>query len=1058
MTNTDELNITPGTYQIINTEIIASDGATVAECKFPSTKVLNKPIQSFNPLEIPLSPYCQTITLPSLELETKDEMQIPLYVTSPSVYAATEQGGNYKSTSSLFDDFIFSSATNGEDTLELKSTLSSAELSTLMGYYIESSGSTYSDYSTVSSSSIQTVGTDRNTSELKSNNDHILPQYVLTSTIPSGCQFGKFSILAGSTLPSDSTCIYVSNDKAGQPVIFSEMTHLTDNSGFLLSDYLIDSSEISFVEHFTSSGISIPPNTRIPEGLSLKFLPIVRNVGVSKALVDPESISAGDIYLLYNYGMLPKFTLSLPKGFKVQNNFRLPKGTTWVSGYTLQQGTSFSEVCDLSDAIPIRRCVISPGFILSDGDLLNNALPGINRSVLTKGMSTSNATEFLAGSYTNDDLDLQHGVMFASNKRTPSDLTVKSDSNLRDNIILSSGSLIKKGTILPQGSESLEGSVVEQQLVFNSGSRLTQGYETNSQFNIDQGSTLQVGTILKSPILPVGITLPVNTSLPTELKISPPSNYPIGADSELPVGILLGPGFTMKGQIGLKPDGEIPAGTSITGTFTLPAGTKLPAGSVFPSNDIPMPTGTVFPKLSTLPKDTVFTSGSEIKTDLNLESHIPTATQILNQTESPLAIVYNLLNEKFLRYSAGTVFLSGFKFPKGTVISTRVQSGTFSYEDSVAGVDGQHNTNCTLTLDPTEYSYTSKVDSTGGETLVITAGDKTTSDLYLKAEFPSPRDILVPYNGDKKAARNILIPSDFVLKQDVKTSENLEIGDSIKISWPRRTPLAADFTLSEDVDIGSNSTTQIIKPITLNVDTTDSYIFSIFTPFSLISFPQQPYRLTKSIKNSSEALCVGTLQNHYSTGSYMKLPIGYRIQSPVTLSEQLQITGEFIIFSAIQNVPSFVSTLGIKLPKNSVFPGTVTLQPRVPLPKGITLPSTVTLASDYIVTSDKSSETSSSYTLLKGTLLKNESVISEDSSFPRGITFNIPVSFKDITSIQSNTTFTMFAGEQLSTDVLYYQIYGESQQGFDSSKATEDLQVLKDLVASLQQQVYNLTR
>ena len=1052
--NIDELNITPGTYQVMNTQILASDGATVAECKFPSSKVLNKPIQSFEPLEVPLSPSCQTITLPSLDLETKDEMQIPLYVTSPSVYAATEQGGNYRSTSSLFDDFIFSSATNGEDTLELKSTLSAAPLSTSMGYYVETTGGSYSNYSTVSSSSFQTVGTDSSVPGLKSDIDHILPQYVLTSTIPSGSQFGKFSILTGSTLPSDSTCIYVSN---GQPVIFSQMTHLTDNSGILLSDYLIDSSEVSFVEPFTSTGISIPPNTRIPEGLILKISPVTRDVGGSKALVDPESVSAGDIYLLYNYGMLPKFTLSLPKGFKVTNSFRLPKGTSWVSGYTLQQGTSFSQVCDLSDAIPIRRCVISPGFLLSDGDSLNNALPGINRSVLTKGMSTSTATQFLAGSYTNDELDLQHGVMFAANKRTPSNLTVKSDSTLRDDVVLSSGSVIKRGTILPQGSESLEGSIVVQQLVFNSGSQLTQDYESNTPFNIDQSSTLQVGTVLKNPILPVGLVLPVNSSLPTELKVSQSSNYPIGADSVLPEGTTLGPGFTMKGQIGLKPDGEIPAGTSITGTFTLPAGTKLPAGSVFTSNDIPMPTGTIFPRGSTLPKDTLFTTGSEIKTDLNLESHVPVATQNLNQTESPLAIVYNALNEKFLRYSANTVYLSGFKFPKGTVISTRVGSGTFSYEDAIDTSAG-HNTNCRLNMDPTEYSYTSSPDSTGGESIEFVAGDKTTSDVYLKVQFTSPRDILVPFNGDKKAARNILIPSNFALKQDIKTSENLEVGDSIKISWPRRMPLSTDFILSEDVVIGSNAATQIIRPITLNVDTTDSYVFSVFTSSSSISFPQQPYKLTKPIKNSSQPLCVGTLPNHEPTGSYIRFPSGYRLQSPVTLSEQLQITGDFTIFSAIQNVPSFVSTLGIKLPRNSIFPGTVTLQPRVPLPKGITLPSTVTLASDYIVTSDKSSDTSSSYTLLKGTLLKSGSVISEDSSFPRGITFNIPVSFSEIPSIQSNTTFTMFAGEQLSTDVLYYQIYGESQQGFDSSKATEDLQVLKDLVASLQQQVNNLTR
>lgn len=1071
-TSLNYLNYSFGENQtnVTGAPLLAPKGATVAVYTASKDAAsLAAPMKVLLDYKVPVNKNSQRLTLPTLALSTRNEMVLPVYASHQSLYreaGTTDIRSSKTAYEQVWDEvngvsmgsFTFSSATNGDEKINLVGEVTCASTGTTLPKKIVSGG-THHDYANVDDAGLANAAigaSDTGPTDVLNGDLTDLPTFKVQSTLPAGASFVTFHILAGQPLPDDETAIYIDS---GLPVKFSEMDSLVDADGKLLSDYLVESSKISFIKDFVCDGISLDPNTPVPENLVVS---LVASTNSSVKLVDPLDAQTGDVYLFYAYGQSPRFDIHLPNGFHVDQPFELSAGLSWVGGFTLPEETQFSQVDDVADSVQLNQVVLYAGFQVFDGVALESVVPTLAKSSILAGMTSKAVAMFPTGASTESDLHLKHGIMMATESQAPSALTILESTKTRAQINLSSGSELAEGTVLPVGSPSLEGAIVNESLSFDNSSTLTEEYDMTSKFTISQGATLSPGMILRDPTLPIGFVFPANTILPANVRALPAVNHKIEAQAEFPVGTVLGSGFTMYDDIGMAPKGVIPAQSSITGPFTLPAQSKLPAGGVFANTDIPVPVGTVFSKGTVLPVGTIFDEDAQLPADFNIASQLPVVTDVEQHATAPLALIVESPTSKYIRVAPHSGLLSGLHLPKGTVISKRSTGSTVSLDDAVHADDSEHDSAVTLVLDPAEYSLSANYNN-GGEVITITAGTPTSIDLYLLADFVSDRELLIPFGGNSNSLGKIKMAAPLVLTQSLSLQSAIKVGPTIPMKWPRGHALAVDFVLSRDTLIGATGvSTYITKDITLDVASTDDYIHGIFSDGCVIKFPPQGYTLTSAIKNSATKIVVGVAGTYKPAKAFIEYPKGARITGELRLISQLKISGQFVINTEIASVPhKFDVEGGIRIPAGSTFPGVVTIPARSPLPKGITLPVAVTLAAKYVVNRGVNSQNNSSiYTLLAETDLAAGSVIAEDSEFPAGHVFNVPVTLAPFTSLRTVNSFAVFGDEELNTSVNYYQFadindisYLFAMMNFGTSGLIEKVKQLEALLQSVQEQL-----
>lgn len=1123
MSSLKQINFSAGHTDTIDTStnngqpFVAPRGATLGSYTASVEDAsLAAPLQFFKDYKAPANKNSQRLTLPSLNVSSRNEIVIPIFASDKGLFriagATGVQSSNTKyeqiwdaAQDESLGVFTFSSATNGEEKIDLTGVVTvakygSAASSTAHGAteitaggtgggiindaigdgYLGEDAGTVAGYANGMTTS-DTIGTANTISKF--------PVFRVKSTIPAGTSFATFRIMAGQPLPDDETMINIEN---GSPVKFSEMDSLVDGAGKLLSDYTVDSSKMSFIKDFSSYGISLDAGVSVPENMKVELFKDTNSTATKADGSDVSStaptltlgqietgatVAAGEKYLFYLYNESPRFELHLPKGFRIDQQFEIPAGTSIVGGFTLPEETLFPAVQELygahastSDAVKLENVVLQPGFQLFNGVDIQSAIPDLAKSFVRAGMTSRSVAQLPVSSSTESPLALEHGVMFAAGDRLPSAMTLNETNKTKADINLSAGSELAEGTILPSGSGSLDGALVNESISVDSSSLVTEEYDMNVPFTVNGNTELVAGTILKNPTLPIGFTFPANTILPALVRILTSMNYTMGPSTEIPAQSVLGGGFTMYGDIGMNPKGVIPAQTSITGAFKLPAQSKLHAGAVFANNDVAVPSGTSFKAGDVLPKGTVFDADAQLPADFNIESQIPGATvgtTAERQSGKPLAMIVNGA-DKYIRVAQHSGLLAGLFLRKGTVISnytgglvTGVDTGSYAEATNTVGA-------VVMTLDPAEYSLSSTL-SPAGEKLEIKAGEPTSVDIYLLADYSLDREILIPFQGERGILSKVKIASELTLLQDLVLTAPLKITSSLPLKWPRGHALAVDFILAKDTDFGgSGISTYLTKDIDLNVASTDDFIHGIFGAGSVIKFPAQPYKLLTAIRTSDDSvegkLVVGTATNYKPARSSLDLPKGAKLGGPVKLIAQLTVAGNYVVNATVlntQNPHKFTAAGGIRLPVGASFPGTVIIPAKSPLPKGITLPVAVTLAARYVISKGSNSANNAFlYTLPVDTQLGAGSVLAEDTEFPSGHVFNVPVVIAPFSSLRTNNRFAVFGGEQINTDVQHYQFFGLqdaaqlfSELGFNTSGLIDRVKQLEALLQSIQEQL-----
>lgn len=885
------------------------------------------------------------------------------------------------------------------------------------------------------------------------------------TTIQAGVPFNKFVIKKGYPLPNDSTCV----DSTGSLIEFSKLEGLVNSSGNLLDEFIIDNTVYQFVAPFQSAGIVFPALTTVPEGTLVELTYGTFTSGSGGDTTTASNNSSGEKIILYAYGAMPQFTIELSSGSLIQSLVNLYDGSSVPPGFRFKTGTSFSDVSSLSDSnyhVHFRNVVGTSGFQIAPGTVLEYVVPTASSSSIKSGMTSACAVSLPAGASTSSPLNVENGVSFPPSSSLVSSMTIKEHLEIDTSVVAAKDSVLGAGTKIASGSSSLEGAIITTALTLDSENTVSDEYDVPSAFTIIADAVLDVGSEIRDAILPTNTEITVNNILPAALKITTSMGVSLLAGAELLVGTVMGSNFQLKGNFGFSPKGTIPAFSSITGTFELPARTHLKAGALFTTTDVPMPDGSIILRGGLLPKGFIFGEGSRLP-EFDLSTQLPSITDTF-ASSYPLVLDSNDVGSgtetDYVRIGSGSVLVSGFLLQKGSVFSTKTAGGTTSYTDATntgsSGYDSTNTTHAALTLNAAEYSLDSGL-SAGNDDLVIYAGTPVPMDIYLTTDAHTDRELFLVHDGSTKTLKKVQLTTNFSLTSDLVLDGDYKVSGNNTTFWPRSHALPHDFILSASAVFGGvGVATMLNRDIQLDVPTTQDYVYGILPDSSIFKFPGQPYTLTSPIKLPSNMGSTISTNATVSSGYFLskspiELPKGTKLATvaPVRLITPMQFTGTFAIATAITTHPKFIASGGIKLLAGQSFPGSVTIPAGSPLPKNITVTHDIVLAVPYALTLD-------TFTLTSGSSLGPGSVLASGSSFPTGLDIYLRVQLAPIVSLDSPNIFSLFDSETIDTEIFFPQIWNSTSgsitvPNFNTSSLIKKFSDLLNQIASLEQQIQN---
>lgn len=949
------------------------------------------------------------------------------------------------------DRIVLSNVTVGSKDLELIGTLALGKTGAKV---VTFGGTTGVPSGTFASPTVPTGASGASITTLNVD-DTSLPVATVKTTIQAGVPFTKFVIKKGYPLPSDTSAV----DSTGALIEFSKMQGLVDDSNKLLDEYEVDGSVVNFVAPFQSAGIIFPAGTQVPEGTLVELvIPAFANAGSSS---NASLNTTGKKVILYPYGGMPQFTIDLSSGTKVDALVPLYDGSSVPPGYRFKAGTSFSDTnsSNINYQVHFRNVVGAAGFQLAPETTLKYVVPTASPATIRSGMTTSSVLSLPAGASTSEPLDVENGLSFPSGAALVSAMTIKEQLDIDSSVVAAKDSVLGAGTKIASGSSSLEGSIITTPITLDSNSTVSDEYDVTSPFTVTANATLNVGAEIRDATLPSGTEITPNNILPALLKITTSMGVSLLAAAELIVGTVMGSGYQLKGNLGFSPKGVIPAFSSITGTFELPARTHLKAGALFTTTDVPVPDGTILHKDSVMPKGFIFGEGSHLP-EFDLSTQLP-AIADATAASNPLVLDSNdtgANGDDFIRLGAGVVLVSGFLLQKGSVFSAKTAGGTTGYADAVANTAGHDSasSHAALTLNAAEYSLDAGL-SAAAEDLTLYSGQVVPMDIYLTTDVHTDRELFLKYDGSSNALKKVQLTSNFSLTNDLVLDADYKVSGSNTTFWPRNHPLPFDFTLTASAVFGASGVaTMLNRDIHLDVPTTQKYVYGILSSVSILKFPAQAYTLTSNIKLAADTgSTVGTIAStgYYASKAPIDLPKGAKLatSAAVKLITPMQFSGTFAIAAAINTHPKFVANGGIKLLAGHAFPGSVTIPAGSPLPKNITLSTDVTLAAAYVVAL-------SSFTLSPGSVLGAGSVLAAGSSFPTGLDIYAKVQLAPIVSLDSANVFSLFDDETINADIKFPQIWNSTANAvavpnFNASGLIKRILDLVNQVASLEQQI-----
>jgi len=1011
----------------------------------------------------PYNSKSQVVTLPDVDVP-EGSQPVKLSIRPVASYLMRSEGNGTTDSNGVADNLtrvddtidtdrdriVLSNVTVGSKDLELIGTLAlgkkGAKVVTFGNTNTIPSGAFASYTSAPGTGSLATLSED----------DTSLPVATVKTTIQAGVPFTKFVIKKGYPLPSDTSAV----DSTGALIEFSKMQGLVDGSNNLLDEYEVDGSVVNFVAPFQSAGIIFHAGTQVPEGTLVELvIPTFADAGSSST----ASANASDKKLiLYPYGGMPQFTIDLSSGTKVDALVPLYDGSSIPPGYRFKAGTSFSDAnsAGVNYQVHFRNVVGAAGFQLAPTTTLQYVVPTASPAKIRSGMTTSSAISLPAGSSTTEPLDVENGLSFPSGVSLVSALTIKEQLDIDSSVVAAKDSVLGVGTKIASGSASLEGSIITTPITLDSNSTVSDEYDVTSPFTVTANATLNVGAEIRDATLPSGTEITPNNILPAVLKLTTSMGVSLLAAAELIVGTVMGSGYQLKGNLGFSPKGVIPAFSSITGIFDLPARTHLKAGALFTTTDVPVPDGTTLRKDSVMPKGFIFGEGSHLP-EFDLSSQLPPISTA-SAASNPLVLDSDdtgANGDDFIRLGAGVVLVSGFLLQKGSVFSAKTAGGTTGYTQATTTTGGGYDTassHAALTLNAAEYSLDAGLGAAADD-LTLYSGDVVPMDIYLTTDVHTDRELFLKYDGSSNALKKVQLTSNFALTNDLVLDADYKVSGSNTVFWPRNHPLPFDFTLTASAVFGASGVaTMLNRDIQLNVPTTQDYVYGILPSASILKFPAQAYTLTSNIKLASDiGSTVGTTatSGYYASKAPIDLPKGAKLatSAAVKLITPMQFNGTFAIATDITTHPKFVANGGIKLLAGHVFPGSVTIPAGSPLPKNITLSTDVTLAAAYVVTL-------TSFTLSSGSSLGAESVLAAGSSFPTGLDIYAKVQLAPIVSLDSANIFGLFDDETINADIKFPQIWNSTANtvavpNFNASGLIKRILDLVNQVASLEQQI-----
>jgi hypothetical protein len=863
--------------------------------------------------------------------------------------------------------------------------------------------------------------------------------WIVHIDIPPTSNFDPFILPKGSIVPPNDV-LY--DKKCEETFDFLCHPELSENNVFNF-DFVVDSCRFTILKTLTTNHIRFLPNSNIPKKTRVYLGHYIKGTNVDLEFTDETSLSTSTTAAFYEYDSSPQFSIKICGNSDINSERVIHDGDSLPPGFSLPQCTTTNTVSfEMGEnTIQISDAVVQECFVLPPGMNLINTVPDDEHVIAQKG-SISATTQLLPeGSKFTECLDL-HKVSFPPESTLESNLIFKEVHYVNSNIDANEGSLFRRGTELVADSMSLEGARISGTVAISAGTTLTDNFRVCGNFDVLSSADLSLlgvpylypDTILKGcATLPPGFTFTSGNKIPAHLDVSTLMGVTFDEGFKINPCSNLDPSFTVYGNCSFGSDAEIPAGSALYGTqSTFSSRTCIPEGSSF-SVRIPAPLDSEFKEHTCLPKHTQFTHSAKLPCfdPLRQTSPLPswyslTTPPIPNAADyanpdnytSPTTIPFPAFgitqDGRYLVLSGGTILCKGTVIQCGSIISTVKFSGySHSIEDATyLTADPNHSQLPTIELDPGTWSQDPFGKHASLVPISLIPGIPIHNDVYLYGDVSVPHDLFIPVDSlPEHFTRYLRMNETFELVNEMKLLKDYKVRIGNSLIFPPYYVLPFDFCLKNPWTFSPLLGVNIIK--TIKFHNCES-IKNVISDDGHLVFPGNNYKIPYCLKLAVQQP-VSSTAAPTNTGSGIRLVQGttLNIVGTLTLLVPMSFDGDFRIDVPITNFPKFSLPNGIFLTQSTKTPGDIVIKSGCPLPGGIVLPNNVKLCEDYILCDP--------YTLKAGSTLSCESYLSGGTYLKYGLlAFKVHVG--RIHSLAKENSFTIYAGEEISTKITYPQL------------------------------------
>lgn len=887
---------------------------------------------------------------------------------------------------------------------------------------------------------------------------------VKTTIQAVGTSFDAFILKSGSPVPNDD----VLQDLSGHAIKFSEMDDIADSNNKFLSDYLVSPTNQQIVKELTTDNIYFSANSSIPEGTIVFIDQFVHGSveGVPSTNGTTTTYPTPYSSIQYAYGFYPSYMMQFDAGSTIDVPVTLYDGFSVPAGFSVEAGATTNDItldtdgtthiAPITTNLSLANVRADPGFLLPDSVVLSGVILNSSKASIKKGTSSAQMQPMPLGA-SSDTVHTLNGIQILDGFSLPSELEFISSYETPNDITTHRGTLISKGSILPKGSKSLEGAQIEGELIISAGSAVTDDFDISTPFVITESSSshlsLDVGTKLKAPfVLPPGTEVTDGNLLPAAFKILMSMGVVLKAGMELLTGTVFGAGAMLYGNIGFKPNGCIPARSTLYGTISIPTGSKLEKDAIL-NVPLPVPKGVKFNTGDTLHSGTTIREGTSLPPMQDLSSQAGPASA---SSSGPLSTFTDATSGiQYLVVKAKTAFMSGFIFPVGSILSKTAGNTYFIGTTSGGSADATNGTGTGIAYDlqDGEFSFDTRDRSPAASNFKFSPGIATDSLIVLLTDVVFDTDMLLPLESiDADAGSLLAMNEPFTLISDLVLTSDYVVHGNNSVMWPASQPIPTDFVFSSSYTFTSpGSGTQLDKKLQFNVRTTNEYVLDILTSTSYIKLPPSGYKLESGIKLGLDQAIAGSggTTNH-ALKTTIELPKGTKLDTSdgkVVLQHPMSVEDDFTIGASIDTYPRIFLQNGLSLLSGNKTPGDIHVNSGTGLPKNIILPQSVVLAADHVVSEP-------TYTIPQYSSLEKGTKLSRRTKFPKGFVTPDKIKLHPFLSLTEATSFIVNEENEFSGDIKYpYLVDANGQMGFmklDNREALNKIAALQSLVEALQ--------